>query len=40
MTPIHHTFEKLGMKEKTIVKMFWFIGIMASVIALIYGVVI
>ncbi len=40
MTPIHHTFEKLGMKEKTIVKMFWFIGFLASIIALIYGVII
>lgn len=40
MTPIHHTFEKLGMKETTIVKMFWFIGIINSIIALIYGVVI
>ena len=40
MTPIHHTFEKLGMKEKSIVKMFWIIGIIASIISLIYGVVI
>jgi len=40
MTPIHHTFEKLGMQEKTIVKMFWIVGIIASTIALIYGVVV
>lgn len=40
MTPIHHTFEKLGMKETTIVKMFWLVGIIASIVALIYGVII
>lgn len=38
MTPIHHTFEKLGMKETDIVKLFWTIGLIASMFALIYGV--
>lgn len=38
MTPIHHTFEKLGMKETDIVKMFWTIGLIASMFALVYGV--
>ncbi len=38
MTPIHHTFEKLGMPETDIVKMFWTIGLIASMVALVYGV--
>ena len=38
MTPIHHTFEKLGMKESDIVKLFWTIGLIASMVALVYGV--
>ena len=38
MTPIHHTFEKIGMKETDIVKMFWTIGLIASMCALVYGV--
>lgn len=38
MTPIHHTFEMLGWKEIDIVKLFWIIGLIASLIALIYGV--
>ena len=38
MTPIHHTFEKLGMKEADIVKLFWTIGLIASMLALVYGV--
>ena len=38
MTPIHHTFEKLGMKETDIVKLFWTVGLIASCAALIYGV--
>ena len=38
MTPIHHTFEKLGMKESDIVKLFWTAGLIASMLALIYGV--
>ncbi|MBQ9011229.1 MAG: phospho-N-acetylmuramoyl-pentapeptide-transferase [Bacilli bacterium] len=39
MTPIHHSFEKVGMKEVTIVKLFWIIGMICSVIALTYGVI-
>ena len=39
MTPIHHTFEKKGMNERDIVKLFWCIGLIASLLALIYGVV-
>jgi phospho-N-acetylmuramoyl-pentapeptide-transferase len=38
MTPIHHTFEKLGWDERDIVKLFWIIGLVASMIAIIYGV--
>ena len=38
MTPIHHTFEKIGWSEVSIVRMFWLIGIIASMIALMYGV--
>lgn len=38
MTPIHHTFEKKGMKEKNIVRLFWLIGLFASVLALMWGV--
>ena len=38
MTPIHHSFEKKGMKEADIVKMFWTIGLVASMLALVYGV--
>ena len=38
MTPIHHTFEKMGYKETDIVKMFWVVGFIASMIALAFGV--
>ena len=38
MTPIHHTFEKRGYKETDIVKMFWVIGLIASMIALGFGI--
>lgn len=38
MTPIHHSFEKKGMKETDIVKLFWTIGLIASMISLVYGV--
>jgi len=38
MTPIHHTFEKLGWNERDIVKLFWIIGLIGSLIAIIYGV--
>ena len=38
MTPIHHSFEKKGYKETDIVKYFWIIGILASLVALAFGV--
>ena len=38
MTPIHHSFEKKGYKETDIVKSFWIIGIIASLVALAFGV--
>lgn len=38
MTPIHHTFEKLGFKETDIVKIFWVTGLIGSMIALGIGV--
>lgn len=37
MTPIHHTFEKLGWNERDIVKLFWIIGLIGSMLGLIYG---
>ncbi len=40
MTPIHHTFEKKGMLESDIVKLFWIIGLIASLLALTFGVII
>ena len=38
MTPIHHSFEKMGWKERDIVKLFWIIGLLGSMVAIIYGV--
>ena len=38
MTPIHHTFEKLGWNEKDIVKLFWIVGLIGSMLSIIYGV--
>ncbi len=38
MTPIHHSFEKKGMPESDIVKLFWTIGLISAMLALIYGV--
>lgn len=38
MTPIHHTFEKLGWNERDIVKLFWVIGLLGAMIALAFGV--
>ena len=38
MTPIHHHFERLGWKEGDIVKLFWIIGFILSLLALVYGV--
>ena len=37
MTPIHHSFEKKGYKEIDIVRVFWIIGLIASLIALSLG---
>ena len=39
MTPIHHSFEKKGIKEVNIVRLFWLIGLISSLLALIYGVI-
>lgn len=38
MTPIHHTFEKMGWNERDIVKLFWIIGLLGAMIALAFGV--
>ena len=38
MAPLHHSFEKIGWVENDIVKLFWMIGIIASLIAIIYGI--
>lgn len=38
MTPIHHHFEKLGWAETDIVKMFYIVGFMLSMVAIYYGV--
>ena len=38
MTPIHHHFERLGWREGDIVKLFWIIGFILSLLALVYGV--
>ena len=38
MAPIHHSFEKMGFKETDIVKMFLFVGLLASMIAIIFCV--
>lgn len=38
MTPIHHTFEKMGWEERDIVKLFWIIGLMGAMSAIVFGV--
>ena len=38
MTPIHHHFERLGWKEGDIVKLFWIVGFVLCLLALVYGV--
>ena len=38
MTPIHHTFEKKGFTENEIVKLFWSVGLIGSLIGIYYGV--
>ena len=40
MTPIHHAFEKRGYSEVNIVRLFWLIGLIASILSLIIGVII
>jgi len=39
MTPIHHSFEKKGYNEREIVKIFCLVGIIASMISIIFGVI-
>ena len=39
MTPIHHSFEKKGYNERDIVKLFCLIGILASLLSIIFGVI-
>lgn len=39
MTPIHHTFEKKGMSEVHIVRLFWLIGLITSLISIVWSVV-
>ncbi len=38
MTPIHHTFEKLGWDEKDIVKLFWIVGAIGAMLGIALGV--
>ena len=38
MSPIHHHFERLGWSERDIVKLFWIVGFILALLALIYGV--
>lgn len=38
MAPLHHHFEKKGWNERDIVKLFWIVGLIGSMIALYYGV--
>ena len=38
MTPLHHHFEKLGWNERDIVKMFWVVGLILSMISIVFGV--
>ena len=37
MTPLHHNFEKMGWKERDIVKLFWIVGLILATMALVYG---
>lgn len=38
MAPLHHHFEQLGWQETDIVKLFWTVGLILSMIAITYGV--
>ncbi len=38
ITPIHHTFERMGWEERDIVKLFWTVGLILGMAALAFGV--
>jgi len=38
MAPLHHSFEKWNFSERDIVKLFWIIGLIASMISITFGV--
>lgn len=38
MAPLHHSFEKIGWNERDIVKLFWIVGLIGSMVAIIFGV--
>lgn len=38
MAPLHHHFEKLGWEETDIVKLFWTVGLLMTMFAIVYGV--
>lgn len=38
MAPIHHHFEKMGFKETDIVKGFWVLGLVLSMLGILFGV--
>lgn len=38
MAPLHHHFEKLGWDERDVVKLFWTIGLILSMVAIGFGV--
>lgn len=38
MTPLHHHFEKMGMPEVDIVRMFWLAGLILAMAGIIFGV--
>ena len=38
MTPLHHHFEKIGMPEVDIVRMFWLAGLILAMARIIFGV--
>jgi phospho-N-acetylmuramoyl-pentapeptide-transferase len=38
MAPLHHHFEQLGWAEQDIVKMFWVVGFLLAMAAIVYGV--
>ena len=39
ITPIHHTFQRMGYSENDVVKMFCLVGLLFSLIAIIFGVI-